>query len=218
MADYVLTSLKSVETAIGVLSKAQGAYTAVDILKGVLSDVDEPQQFEAELRKSELQQFNSFEGPADADREILKAMKTAANAESEKQNPLLELVSLVLVRLGFVKGSKVLSLLLVACGFDPTLSLVVFKLCLVLARTKEGKKIVRAALPKFKDAIAASADRTQLDELLTQLVERLGEKGAELVAIIQTSVDMGERTAQAGAGAADDLLDKHDVKSSDEGR
>ena len=213
MPYFTITSLANVQQAIELLSHAHGAYTAVDILKGALKDVDEPDSFAGEVQQARSEHGRSHEGPADADRAALKTLKTAANAEGPTQDALLELLSLAIVKLGVAKGSQILSLLLFACGFDPTLIVIVIKLSVLLAHTQTGKKIVAKTGPKLKQAISKSTAVMPITEPLGELANQLGEQGVELLAVLSQPKDLAQKAASAGLDTVNNLLRRSDDKS-----
>jgi hypothetical protein len=205
MPYFVLNNLAQVEAAINLMSTAHGAYTAVDILKDALKGVDEPPDFSEQVDGYESRRFRSHEGPTGVNRAALKAVKTAAGADPAKQDALLRLLSLVLAKLSVVKASKVLSLLLFACGFDPTLYVAVFKLCVLLAHSDKGKKIVVAAQPGLAQAIAACQNPAQLAGPLGQLAGSLGAQGRELLAALPSPATVAKQAKQKGGKALDEL-------------
>ena len=207
MAIFTLSSLAHVQTAIDLLGHAQGAYTVADILKRALADVDVSAEFDSQLQQARSEHGRSHEGPADADRAALKILKTAARADDEQQTALLELLALAIRKLGVAKGSQVLSLLLYACGIDPTLFVVAFKLCAVLAQTEAGKRIVAAAGPKIQRAVRNSAASEHLAEPLRQLAATFDRQGDELWTQLETAKGFTQRTAASSLEAATSFFD-----------
>lgn len=207
MPYFTLVNLADVLSAINAVSTIQGAYQSVSLLADALAKVEEPQDFEAEVRSAEQKQGFSYEGPEDAAKQVVKAVRTAANASGDHQDKLLELVSLVVTRLGVSQGTRVLSVLLLSCGLSPQLTIMAFKLCVVLSRTKVGRRIVAGAQPRLMEAVAAVSDRTQLAKPIQQLAANMDEKGSQLVsAITKTPVDAARRAVQAGGNAVERLL------------
>ena len=100
-----------------------------------------------------------------------------------------------------------MSVLLLSCGINPQLTIVVFKLCVLLSRTKMGRRIVAGAQPRLKEAVAAVSDKTPLAQPIQQLAANMGEKGSQLVsAITETPLDAARRAVRAGGNAFERLL------------
>jgi len=215
MSYFTLVSLADVETAINAVSAIQGAYQSVSLLAQALDEVEEPPDFTAEVRKVEQKQGYSYEGPEDAGKQVIKAVMTAANASGDRQDKLLELVSLVVTRLGVSQGTRVLSVLLLSCGINPILIVVVLKLCVILSRTEMGQRIVAGAQPRLKEAVAAVSDKTQLAQPIQQLATSMGEKGGRLVsAMTGAPIDAARRAVQAGGNAFERLLSGKEQQAS----
>ncbi len=216
MPYFTLASLADVSSAISAVSAIEGAYQSVSLLADALAKVEEPKDFEAEVRSAEQKQGYSYEGPEDAGKQVIKAVRTAANASGDQQDKLLELASLVVTRLGVSQGSRVLSVLLLSCGINPKLTIIVFKLCVLLSRTKVGRRIVAGAQPRLKEAVATVADKTQLAGPIQELANNMGEKGGQLVsAITKTPLDAARRAAQAGGNAFERLLSRKEERTPD---
>lgn len=216
MPYFTLASVADVLSAINAVSAIQGAYQSVSLLADALAKVEEPQDFEAEVRSAEQKQGYSYEGPEDAGKQVIKAVRTAANASGDQQDKLLELASLVVTRLGVSQGSRVLSVLLLSCGLNPQLTFVVFKLCVLLSRTKVGRRIVAGAQPRLKEAVATVSDKSQLARPIQQLAASMGEKGDQLVsAITETPLNAARRAVQAGGNAFERLLSGKDKQTPD---
>jgi len=215
MPAFTLVSLADIETAISAVSTIQGAYQSVGVLADAMAQVEEPQDFTAEVRNVEQKQGFSYEGPEDAGKQVIKAVRTAANASGGRQDKLLELVSLVVTRLGVSQGTRVLSVLLLSCGIKPTLVMVVLKLCVMLSRTKVGRQIVAGAQPRLKEAVAAVADKSLLAKPIQQIAANMGEKGGQLISTVTgTPLDATRRAIQAGGNAFDKLLSGKENRSS----
>ncbi len=216
MAVLSLLSLAGVRTAIDGANAIHGAYQAVNILARVLSQVDEPDDFAAEVKRIEQQQGPSYDGPEDAGHQIVKAVKTAGNSEGEARDALLDLTSTVITKLGASQGARVVSLLLLACGVDPTLTVVVIKLYVLLAQTESGREIVARAAPQMRAVLESCKDKAQVVQPIQQLATTMGDKGADLVAAItRTPVGLATEAIQKGGAAFIDLLDGKRAGSGD---
>ncbi|MBL7040910.1 MAG: hypothetical protein ISR77_19905 [Pirellulaceae bacterium] len=215
MPAFTLVSLANIETAISAVTTIDGAYQSVGLLADAMAKVEEPQDFTAEVQKVEQKQGFSYEGPEDAGKQVIKAVRTAANASGKRQDKLLELVSLVVTRLGVSQGTRVLSVLLLSCGIKPTLIMVVLKLCVMLSRTKVGRQIVAGAQPRLKEAVGAVADKSQLAKPIQQLAANMGAKGGQLISTITgTPLDATRRAILAGGNAFEKLLPGKEKRSS----
>ncbi len=181
MPIFKLLTLTKVHSAVGAMSTIYGAYQATSLLKDVLAEVDEPEEFAAEVRELEAKHGRSFQGPEDSSQQIIKAVNTAANEKGNAQDALLRLISMVITKLGVAQGSRIVSLLLLACGVKPALTLTVLRLYVMLATTEHGQRILLDAKPKIAQAVAEYADPSKLADPLRQLASALGDKGADFV-------------------------------------
>lgn len=214
MPYFVLENAAKIHAAIGAMSTVHGAYSAINLLTKAFEQVDEPEEFQADVRRLEAKEGLAYQGPDGAGHEVAKAVKTAAESNPPEQDAILQLVTLVMTKLGVSQGSRVLGLLLAVAGYDPTLLIVVLRLCILLAQTETGRRIVAAAAPKLKDALVAATDRASLAQPLQQLTASLGERGYELAAALaEMPLDTAKAALHSGRNVVDMLSDRLPVQA-----
>ncbi len=187
MPVYTIASIAAVNAAIDAVGAVHGSYQALAILKNVLDEIAESDDLDKDLRHVESQQGPSYQGPDYTNRVVLKAAKTAARTPGDPGQAMLELLSLVITRLGTAQGARVFSMLILACGWDPALLVVVLKLGMILSRTEAGKRILAALSPALKERLVALAEQSELVDDARELLANLGQRGAGLLEALRAT-------------------------------
>ena len=203
MTAFTLSNLAPVHSAIDTVTHVHGAYRSVELLAQALEGVEVTEDFDQQMQQLERQQGVSYQGPGDAGRTVVKAVKTAEHASGEEQDAILQLVALVIERLGLSQGTRVMSIVLAATGLDPRMIVSTVKLSMLLARTSAGRRVVEAATPLLQDALQV-ADPDRIVQPARQLAEMLGDKGTELVT---AAMKLPGQAMRKAASLGSDLLD-----------
>ena len=197
-------SLQAIKAAIEAVSHVHGGYQAMDLLAKAMSDVEEPDGFDSEVRQAEDASGMRYEGPENATRTAPKTLETAANEATQNQSALVELLALVLIKLGSLQGSKLLVGLLAIVGVKPVLAAVFVRLLLMLVQSETGRRIVMEAWPKMSDRVGVLWQTPQLQSSLKQVSGALGEEGSKWL----NAVAGAPKTAlDAATSAADSLFE-----------
>ncbi len=204
MAAFQLASIDTVKAALDAVNNVHGGYQAIDLLTKAMSEVEEPEGFGREVERAEVAAGMRYEGPTDATKTMLKALETAANESNQKQSALVELISLVLLRLGSMHASKILVGLLAVAGLKPVAAAILIRVLLILLQSESGRSIVASAWPQIEQRLGYLWQTPELRTKLKQLSQGLGDEGATWIKTISSAPIQAVRSV---ASLGDSLLD-----------
>lgn len=216
MAVWQIESLALVQHAIDAVKNVHGGYQAIDLLTKAMSTVEEPDDFEEEVREAEAVSGMKYEGPNDATRALLKTVETAAHESTQKKSALVDLTALVLLRLGSIHGAKVLVGLLAVAGVKPALGAIMVRVLLVLLQSEDGRRIVMDAWPQIQTYLGQLWQHSELRGQLQDVAARTGEEGSRWLGKLADSPQQVLNTAKSFGesivGGLNDLFIAQPVK------
>lgn len=204
MPIFKMESIALVQNAINAVRNVHGGYQAIDLLTKAMSSVEEPEGFDEEVREAERVSGMRYEGPDGATRSLLKTLETAANESSQTKTALIELTSLVLMRLGSHQGSKILVGLLAVAGVKPVIGAVMVRVLLLLLQSESGRKLVIQSWPKIQTYLGQLWNHSELRGQLSEVANRVGDEGNRWLSQISSAP---QQVYDSVKNAGESLLD-----------
>ncbi len=199
-----LPSLAAVKTTLDAIQQVHGGYQAVDLLGQAMSQVSEPDGFDKEAKQAEEIGGMKYEGPDGATRAILKTAETAAETSGERQDVLVDIIALVLVKLGSMQGAKVMVGMLALVGVHPALGAILVKVLLVMLQSESGRAWVTQSWPTIEKHVTPLWKLPAVQPHLRRVASELGETGSQWV---QSAMSLPGRVASSAMERGDALLD-----------